>query len=548
MFEEIGVADVKTQNFMKGAAILAAGVALVKIMVAVFKISLANILSDEGVANFYIAHNIYSFLLILSTAGLPVALSRLLASANALGRPAQIKRTFRVAWLAFFVLGMASTLIMLLFPGRLAVLLGDANAESGLSIRVLAPAVVCVCLMSAYRGYTQGLSNMVPTSVSQIIETLCKLLFGLTLAWWLIGTGGSEAAGAAGAIFGVTMGTALGLVYIVVYKARMKRTAPALSAADKPEPSGKILKNLLGIGIPIVLGSCFMSIIGVIDTKMILSRLQNAAGMTTEQAKTLFGVFSNAQTIYNLPPAFIVPLTTSVIPAISASAAKRRYGDASEFTGASLKLTNLIAMPAALGITALSYPIMKGLYYGSQAEGAAILFLLGFASFFVCLSMATNAVLQAYGFEKYTFCSMLAGGAVKISANYILLGMPGVGIRGAAASGVLCYSVISLINLIIISRKVPERPKLGRLFAKPLVSSVLMGACAYYAYRLLIIGMERAGLDAAGRLSIIIALGMAILFGVVVYALLVISLKAISREELEFIPKGEKLARLFRIK
>jgi stage V sporulation protein B len=162
--------------------------------------------------------------------------------------------------------------------------------------------------------------------------------------------------------------------------------------------------------------------------------------------------------------------------------------------------------------------------------------------------MVTIAILQAYGHERKTLISLIIGGIFKIIVNYFLIGNPDIGIKGAAISSIVCYFLIGIINLIFIYRYAPQHSSLGKLFLKPLISSALMGACAYYAYKLVIIGMDKAGLDITGRIYMALALGIAVLFGVVVYALLVISLKVISKEELEFIPKGEKIAKLLKIK
>ncbi len=168
------MAERKKESFVTGAAVLTASTIIIKILGAVFKIPLSNIIGKSAMGDFGVAYNIYALLLTLSTAGLPVALSRMVSVADALGRRNQLRRTFLVARAAFFVLGMTSTLFMLLFSRYLADFMGSPEAEAAIS--VLAPALVCVCLMSAYRGYTQGLGNMVPTSISQIIETLCKVV------------------------------------------------------------------------------------------------------------------------------------------------------------------------------------------------------------------------------------------------------------------------------------------------------------------------------------------------------------------------------------
>ena len=192
-----------------------------------------------------------------------------------------------------------------------------------------------------------------------------------------------------------------------------KNTTPS-SNPDVPDSRGRILKQLAIIGIPIVIGSCVLSIVGMIDTKMIYSRLQNAVGLNYDQANILYGVYFNTQTIFNLPSAFIVPLTVSAIPAIAAFAVKKRFKDASDIMGASIKLTNLIAIPAAVGMSVLSYPIMKVLYPTGHPEGAVLLAYLGIASYFVCLYMVSIGILQAYGHERKTLITLIIGGVCKI--------------------------------------------------------------------------------------------------------------------------------------
>ena len=170
----------RKQNFIEGAAVLTLAVAVTKVIGAVYKIPLGNLLDKDGMAHFYVAYNIYSLLLIVSTAGLPLAMSRLVSQAEAVGRVNQRRRIFRVTAGLFLLLGLACCGVMLLFAEPLAQLLNDSQAAP--AIRVLAPAVFCVCMLSAIRGYTQGRGDMRPTAVSQIIESACKLVVGLTAA------------------------------------------------------------------------------------------------------------------------------------------------------------------------------------------------------------------------------------------------------------------------------------------------------------------------------------------------------------------------------
>ena len=210
----------RKQNFMEGVAVLTLAVAVTKGLGAVYKIPLGNLLDKDGMAHFYVAYNIYSLLLIVSTAGLPLALSRLVSQAEARGRVNQRKRIFRVTLGLFCLLGVVCSAVMLLFAEPLSRALRDSQAAP--AIRVLAPAVFCVCILSAIRGYTQGRGNMLPTAVSQIIESACKLTVGLTVAWLLVRQGAEPGRCAAGAISGVTVGAATGLAVLTVWLLRSR--------------------------------------------------------------------------------------------------------------------------------------------------------------------------------------------------------------------------------------------------------------------------------------------------------------------------------------
>lgn len=204
----------KQNTFFGGAAILAVGIMVVKLIGMFYKIPLINIIGEQGSADFGNAYNIYAVLLTISTAGLPVAVSKLVSEANATGRQNQVRRVFRLSLALFLTLGVLSFLIMSFGSAQLAALMNDDQAAPG--IRALAPAVICVGCLSAFRGYAQGHGNMTPTAVSQIIEALCKLVVGLGLAYWLVKAGADQSHAAAGAITGVTVGTIVALAYMLL--------------------------------------------------------------------------------------------------------------------------------------------------------------------------------------------------------------------------------------------------------------------------------------------------------------------------------------------
>lgn len=531
------MAKSKEQNYLHGAVILTAGVIIMKILGAIYKIPLGNMLGNEGYALFLSSYNVYSVFLTLATAGLPVALSRMISEANSQNRRLQVRRTFSVAQCAFFVLGILCTAVMLLFPDWLA----DSvlhNPDAAKSIFVLAPSVLMCCILSSYRGFTQGHGNMIPTTIGQVLEVLAKVIVGLALAWYLTSNEYDISVSSAGAVFGVTVGSLVALVYMIVCK-RRDYHYDAVSDPDVPDSRGEILKNLIRIGIPIALGSIVLSLVNLIDSSQCMGRLQESAGFTYKQAKELYGTYGYAQTLYNLPASFITPLTISVIPAIAMKLANGSREEASKISEDSLRISAAVCLPMGIGLSVLCDPIIRLLYSDLHESGPMLLFSLGFASVFVCLYLMSTAVLQAAGKEKLTLISIIVGGVVKIGVNYVLVGDPDINIYGAPIGTLCCYFAMCAMNYVFMCRSLDKAPRLGRVMGRPILATVIMAAVAYGAYTLC-----SMFLAPVGRLSIAIDLCVAIALAVVAYAFFAIKLRAITAEDMALIPKGEKIAKL----
>ena len=620
----------KQNTFFGGAAILAAGILVVKLIGMFYKIPLVNIIGAQGNTDFTNAYNIYAVLLSISTAGLPVAVSKLVSEANAQGRRNQVRRTFQLSLILFLVLGALSFLVMFFKADLLAGMMHDSKAAPG--IQALAPAVVCVGCLAALRGYSQGHLNMTPTSVSQIIEALCKLVIGLSLAWWLISAGQPPEIAAAGAITGVTVGTVAALVYMVISFFMAKTREPRLTR-DVPDDTGTILGDILRIAIPITLSSSMVGIVTVIDSSLVQGQLQRvllenpacwelyegfldfapleraivvwrslfpsgtfdmtsltgqveaaqaaqAAGtaLTTldsaalelhtlleSMSRSLYGNYGGALNIYNLPISLMAAITASVIPAVSGALARRDRRGASRMSGSAMRITALLVCPMGVGLFVMGRPIMQLLYPALEtAIAGPLLSTLGLATAFVCMMMVCNSILQAYGFVNLPVLVMLLGGGIKIFANYHVVAMPKVGIYGAPLGNILCFSLCLALDLILIARVIPRRPRYLDVFWKPLLASAVMGITAWAVNGLLakVLGglsfftreLTENGqpvLDAAGKAVRVLSrtgnaaatLG-AIGAAMIVYLALVIVLRAITRDDLSLMPKGDKIAGL----
>lgn len=538
------MAEPEKANYLTGAAVLAGTVVLTKIIGAIYKIPLFNILGDAGSGHFNVMYYIYTLILTISTAGVPVALSRLISEARASSRHMQAKRIYSVGLMAFGVIGVIGMSAMLIFAQPLSDMMNDSQVAVG--VRCLAPAVFFACIVSVLRGYAQGHSNMVPTAVSQIIEVMCKLVFGLAIAWYLKSIGCSEPIIAAGAIVGVTIGLGLSIPVLILQRRRIARNAPATLNLDEPLSRWDTFKKIISVSIPITISSSVLNIINLVDTSLVRGRLASGAGLSDEMVDVLFGVYSKGMTLFNVPPAFITPVAVSVVPVIAAALASRRGRDARGTMESSMKLTNLLAMPAAVGLAVLAGPIFDVLFPNSNENGPALLTILAIASYFVCTYLITNGILQATGFEKLALVALPVGGIVKIAVNYVLVGNPSINITGAPIGTLICYAVITVLNIIFMTVKLPERPNYLKITLRPLICSLVMGGAAWGVYGLA--DKFLRPMLGSGRFSSLVCLGLAVVVAVLVYFVLIIALRAVNKEDILLLPKGEKLAKVLKLR
>ena len=541
----------KKQSFLGGAAILASAVAIVKILGAVYKIPFGNIVGPEGQTYFNVAYNIYNVLLTISTAGLPLAISKLTSQAHTQGRENQKRKIFATAIWLFFAMGLAGSLLMFFGAEQLAAFMNEPLGYW--PIRALAPAVFCVCLLACMRGYTQGQGDMTPTAVSQVLEALCKLGIGLALAWYIFRAGMGQEFVAAGAILGVTIGTVLSMLFLIAYLLTHRSPGERL---DVPAGRAVLARRILAIGVPITLSNSAMSIINLVDTSIVMGRLQDGLGLTEESAAALKGAYGYAMDMLNLPPAFVFPVTMSLIPVAAAALARKDHREVDRIVSSAFRLIAILALPCGVGLSVLSTPIMR-LVLPARPEAALAagphLRVLGLACIFVCLMNLTNAILQTYGKVHLPVLTVILGGLVKIVLNYLLVGEPEINIHGAPISTLCCYLVIAGLNLSLVWLYSPEKPRYLQIFFKPVLASALMGGGAWAVHGFVSRALSGAFLGAATEaraayLTNAAATLCGILAGVAVYAVLVVVLRILRAEDLKTVPHGAKLAKLLHLR
>lgn len=554
----------KKQNFLQGAALLALAVAIVKVIGAIYKIPLKHIIGDVGFSYFNTAYDIYTVLLTISTAGLPIAMSRMISQAHSLGQYNRVRQVYKVAKAIYLGLGIFSTLVMAVFCGWLANAMGQPDAWA--TILCLAPCSLLMGYLSAYRGFFQGQGNMAPTSVSQVLEAVCKLIVGLAAAYALKAATQSVAWAAAGAIIGVTASCVLSALYL------HRRFRPAYHAlevsAEEVESFQRTAGKLLAVAIPITIGSAGMQLLNVVEISVYKGNIQHLfetgryqpdlVPVLTEEVQQLKdyapdklyelmsssvkGIYDFCYTVFNMPCSLIIPINTSLLPAITASLTLGDNKGVKSTEESAARITGLLAAPCAIGLGVLAYPVMGLLgKYGAEKMALAgpMMTIMGLSVFFYALAMFTNVLLQAHGKIHVPVINTLLCGGVKLVAMYFLTQNPNIGILAVPLLSVMCYVGITVLNIICLRRSVTEKPKLVSSLFRSMIPAALMGVAVYGCYWALqnLAGITSNAVLCAGPIAV----------GVLVYVVLVVWTKAITREDCMLLPKGEKLAKFLKL-
>lgn len=595
MDRELRSRGMKKQTFMQGAAVIAIAHIMIKVIGALYKIPLERmVIGTAGMGIYNQAYIIYSLLFMISTAGLPVAISKMVAEATAVGNEAEADKIFKVSKGLMFVVGIVGSAILFFGAPLFAGLLGGSMVQY--AIMAMAPSLFFVAMMSSYRGYYQGRSNMNSSAMSEVMEALGKLIVGIVLSYFVIsqflpaamemarasgiesisigsygafinsvsklvegiskaggiieeplksisdGVDNALRFGAAGAIGGVTTGTALGLVYLMIYHTISKRKRGLAGVGRlggnagehtyKVSTTRNIIKRLVKIAIPVTLGVSVFSLTSLVDAATVMNILK-WLGYEEIQRLKMNGYLGHAVTMFNVPPTIIAAIAVSIVPAV-ASALK--VGDkrlARETTKSALRITILFALPCAIGLSVLANPILKLAY---NDEGYSFLLnAMGLAVAMVSLVQVGNAILQANGKVWTPVVNMAIGGIVKIVINLILVSQPWININGAPIGTVMSYFTVMALNMKDIKKVTGITYEFSDFVLRPIISGIMMGFSTIIAY------------DFVKRMvgNYIVAMGAAVFVAVVVYLGFMFLLKGIKREDVLLLPKGDKLLLLF---
>ncbi len=479
------------RGLVLGVIFLTVSNLLTKVCGLFLKVPLTNALGDTGMAYFNLAYAVYKWFYMISTAGLPVAAAVLTAryaqEPDREIRSAVLRRVRNVSLLAFLVLGTVGGLCMYFGAPVFAALQGAPDGTS--SIAAIAPALFCICIASALRGWYQGLECQLPTAIAQVAEALGKMTCGLYLAAYALSRGYQISTAASYAAAGLSVGCLLGMaVMLISHPFVVRRYGIRGHVSAVPVSWKTVLGQLWRIALPVTVSASVMSLCDMLDSMIVIRRMCTA-GLDTQEALRLYGIYTAlAVPMFNLPPILIYPLTTALIPVISAVRDKRE--ECQRVISGALSLTAIIAFPCSAGMCLMAEPILRLFYRADLAQtGAPLLAALAPAVLFLSMFAMCNAILQAIGAARYALYAILTGAAVKLVCVWFLVGNADIAIMGSPISTVLCYALMTVTALGFVMRKTAAVTGLFPMLWRPAAAALFCAVTARAGYRLLVCHM-----------------------------------------------------------
>ena len=508
------------KSIVGGMTILSVVGVICKIVGALYRIPLAWLIGEQGMGTYQLVFPTYNMLLTISSAGLPVAISRMVSFTLAKDDPRNARRVFRIALSFLSAVGCIAMLIMIVMSPMLARRSGDVATQPGFV--AIAPALLLVCTMSAFRGFMQGQQNMVPTAISQLIEQVGKVFVALPLAW--LGNQISVAYAAAGVLLGTSIAEGVALLYMFIVYRRKKSAFDALAQDESQRVMGKklLVRRLMSLSIPITLGACIVPLAAFIDSGLLLNRLF-VAGIERTEALGLYGRYSGyVLTLINVPTALAAAISMSLVPSISSAMARGDGRGMRRQSALGLRLSVVVGLPCTVGMSLLSRQLLSLIYHFSTPEAltttAELLSMSSITIVLFTVVQSTTGILQGLRKQRIPMYTLMAGVAAKMYLNYTLIADPAINIYGAPMASIACYLISMLPNLFYVRKYTGMKMGVVSIFLKPSLAAALMGVTLYFAVKWL----------PSGRLWTLIL----ILIGVVSYAAFALLTGALTKADL----------------
>ena len=527
---------IKKQSFMKGVFVIMGSQILIKILGFIYRIIQTNIpqFSDVGNSYYGSGYQVYTFILAIATMGIPNTISKLVSEKITLGDRRGAHKIFKTAFLVF--VSIATVFALSLFFGAEFIsntILNNPGVKY--TLMALSPAIIFVSMSAVLRGYFIGMENVSEYSKAQIIEQVINCVFSVIFVFMLVGN--SPEIMAAGSTLASTVATSTAFLYLVrYYRKNRDEIWREINKAQQfaTESRKKIAKKLISYAVPISFGSVVSALSGLIDVVTVVNGLQKY-GYDIVTANAKYGILSGKVDILLAVPLSInVAFSVALVPFISSAIARHRKDEALSKIKYSLKISSLIALPCTFGLFVLATPIFQ-MIFPNAPEGAYLLQIECWLLFFSVVCQTITGALQGIGKLAVPGFAMLAGTVVKYILNVIFI--PIYGEVVPAITSIVFSATACIISAIVLFKALKVRMPLKEVILKPFIASALMGLSVFASYKLFIT------LSLGNTISTLIS----ICIGVIVYAIFVIILKILNKDEIQQLPYGNKICKMLKI-
>ena len=532
----------KSDGFIMQAGILAMAGIICRIIGILYRSPLAAIIGDEGNGYYGSAYNIYTIILLISSYSIPAAISKVIAGKLALKQYKNAQRIFYCAFIYVIVVGGVASLFAF-FGARFLV-----EQKAVMVLRIFSPTIFVSGLLGVLRGYFQAHKTMVQTSISQILEQILNAVISIMAAYLLkqlvIDKDASTQAvyGAMGSALGTGAGVLIALAFMVLmYGINKKEIRERIAKDDHKDILSykEIFGIIFALVTPFILSTFIYNFSTSLDETIYRKILKLVKHVDVSQIAVWYGVYSGkAVVISNIPIAISSAMSAAMIPSVSGKFATGDIGGTKGKVHTAILTTMLIAIPSAVGIFVLAEPVVGFLFPGQTniALAGALLRALSITVIFYSLSTLTNAVLQGIG--KVT--APVYHAAIALAAQTVVL-VPcllftNLNLYSIAIATIVYSLLMCVLNQLAVRKYLGYRQNIKKIFVLPMIASVIMGVCAYFVYQ----GMYK--ISGSNLISLIIA----IIIAACVYGVLVLRLGVLTKEDIEAMPKGKKLAKLLK--
>ena len=524
---------------VQGSILAIAGI-LVRFIGLLYKVPMIRILGQEGMGYYNTAYEIYNIGLILSSYSLPLAMSKLIAARRVRKRYQDIQRVYASGMMFSAAAGGLMTLILLFGADYITTIIFK-SPSSALPLKVMAPTIFVFSIMGVIRGYFQGQGNMIPTSVSQIIEQIVHAAVSIGASYgfmiWFSTRPNVKSYGAAGGTLGTLCGAIAALMYLAFLMLLYRKANPQMVRRKQQLPKEtwtQVYVTLLFTLTPIILSQFVYQLSGSVDNSM-FGQIMDKKGLVESQRAALLGIYGGEyRLLTNVPVAIASSLGASMIPSIVQSRTRHNRQEVRHKIYMTIKFNMLIAIPCAVGMGVLAGPVMRLIFHDDSQLSANLMRIGSFAVVFFSLSTVTNAVLQGIDRMSQSVTHSAISLMLPQALVYVMLEHLDWGVYGLVIGNVTFALVVCILNWISIGRALRYRQEIKTTFLLPLLSAAFMGAAAFGSYNIIY------------SVTQINALGVAVSvpLAMVIYGLLIILFGAVTEEELPEMPFGMRLLSL----